>query len=131
MTTPESPSRSIAVRTFVTVNVSPERAFRRFTAGIDAWWPREHHAGPSPMRRIVVEGGVGGRCYTEQEDGTELDWGTVLVWDPPRRLVLAWRIETDGHAAPVVGRPSEVEVAFTPAGDGGTRVELEHRRLER
>ncbi|PYR35931.1 MAG: ATPase [Acidobacteria bacterium] len=82
-----------AVRKTITVQTSPQRAFHVFTAEYDSWWPRSHHIGKSPMKRAIIEGRAGGRCYTEQEDGTDCDWGSVLVWDPPHRLVIAWQID--------------------------------------
>lgn len=120
-----------AVRKSITVRVTPERAFEVFTAGVDGWWPRRHHIGSSPMRRVIFEGRVGGRCYTEQEDGSEADFGTVLVWDPPRRFVMAWQVTTGWQYEPDLARSSEVEVVFTPVGTGETRVDLEHRHFER
>lgn len=83
------------------------------------------------MRRVIFEGRVGGRCYSTQEDGSEADFGTVLVWDPPRRFVMAWQVTTDWKYEPDLARSSEVEVLFTPTGAGETRVELEHKHFER
>src|SRR2546427_243073 len=71
------------------------RAFHVFPAVFDTWWPRTHHIGKLPMRRAIIEGRVGGRCYAEQIDGSECDWGQVLVWDPPQRFVVAWQINTE------------------------------------
>src|SRR5262249_34856655 len=76
----------------ITVKTAPDRAFRVFTEGMDRWWPREHHIGQSPMKKILVEPGVGGRWYSICEDGSECDIGKVVIWDPPRRLVLARQI---------------------------------------
>ena len=120
------------VRKSITVKASVERAFEVFTAGIDSWWPRTHHIGKSPMKHAIVEGRTGGRCYTEQVDGTECDWGTVLVWEPPHRFVMAWQI-TGAHwqYEPDLSKSSEVEVRFTPEADGSTRVDLEHRCFNR
>ena len=73
------------VRKTITVRASQQRAFDVFFGEFDRWWPRSHHIGTSPMKKAIIEGRAGGRCYTEQVDGTECDWGTVLVWDPPRR----------------------------------------------
>ena len=115
----------------VTVRASAEQAFKVFTEGFDTWWPRTHHIGSSPMKRAVIEGFVGGRCYSEQVDDTDCPWGEVLVWDPPRRLVFAWLISTDWKYEPDRSRASEVEVTFTALGDGTTRVDLEHRHFER
>ena len=119
------------VRKSVTVNANAERAFRVFTEDFDSWWPRTHHIGKSPMKKGIVEGKVGGRCYTQQEDGTDCDWGQVLVWDPPHRVVLAWQITPEWGYQPDLAQSSEVEVRFTAIPEGGTRVDLEHRHLER
>jgi len=82
------------------------------------------------MTKAIIETKQGGRCYTEQEDGSECDWGRVLTWDPPHRLVIAWQITHEWGYQPDLAQSSEVEVRFTPV-DGGTRVDLEHRHLER
>jgi uncharacterized protein YndB with AHSA1/START domain len=119
------------VRKSITVKVSVERAFDVFTAGFDRWWPRSHHIGKVPMKRAIIEGRVGGRCYTEQTDGTECDWGEITSWEPPRRLVMAWKITAEWQYEPDLAKSSEVEVRFTPVGDGSTRVDLEHRNFER
>jgi uncharacterized protein YndB with AHSA1/START domain len=117
------------VKKQVVVATSPERAFRVFTEGIDAWWPRQHHIGKSPMARAVIEPRPGGRWYAVCEDGSECDTGKVLEWDPPRRVLLAWQLTADWqYDASFV---TEVEVTFTPEGPSHTRVELEHRNLER
>jgi uncharacterized protein YndB with AHSA1/START domain len=115
----------------VTVRARPERAFEIFTREMDSWWPRTHHIGKSPMRRVEIEERAGGRCFTEQEDGTECDWGTVLVWDPPNRFVMAWQITHEWGYEPSLARSSEVEITFTPVPDGGTQVSLVHRFFAR
>ena len=120
-----------AVRKSITVNADPETAFAIFTADFDSWWPRSHHLGKTPMTKGIIEARKGGRCYTEHEDGSEVDWGTVLAWEPPRRVVLAWQIAADWKCEPDLSKASEVEVRFTPAGAGKTRVDLEHRHFER
>jgi uncharacterized protein YndB with AHSA1/START domain len=119
------------VRKSIVVDTDPERAFILFTDGFDSWWPRSHHIGKSPMTRAIVEGRAGGRCYSEQEDGTDCPWGQVLVWEPPHRFVMAWQITHEWGYQPDLAQSSEVEVRFTPTGDGATRVDLEHRNLER
>jgi uncharacterized protein YndB with AHSA1/START domain len=83
------------------------------------------------MTRAVIEGRVGGRCYSEQADGSECDWGQVLEWEPPRRFVLAWQITHEWGYEPDLAKASEVEVRFTPVADGSTRVDVEHRHFER
>ena len=131
MTTAANQTSEVPVRKSVTVKAGAERAFQVFTQGVDTWWPRTHHIGKSPMKKCIIEGRVGGRCYSEQVDGTDCDWGKVLVWEPPRRFVLAWQITHTFGYEPDLAKSSEVEVRFTPAADGSTRVDLEHRHFER
>lgn len=131
MITANEQSSHAPVRKSIVVKASADRAFRVFTDGIDTWWPRAHHIGKSPMTKAIIEGRTGGRCYSEQEDGTECDWGSILVWDPPRRFVLAWQVTPDWQYEPDLARSSEVEVRFTPEPGGLTRVDLEHRYFER
>lgn len=119
------------VRRSITVKASVERAFRVFTAEYDTWWPRSHHIGKSPMKKAIIEGRSRGRCYTEQEDGTECDWGTVLVWEPPHRFVMAWQITHEWGYEPDLSKSSEVEIRFISEPGGFTRVDLEHRHFER
>lgn len=119
------------VRKSITVKASAERAFEVFTAGFDSWWPRSHHIGKLPMKRAVLEGRVGGRCYSEQTDGTECDWGEILQWEPPKRFLMAWKITAQWQYEPDLAKSSEVEVRFTPQADGSTRVDLEHRNFAR
>jgi uncharacterized protein YndB with AHSA1/START domain len=113
----------------IVVETSQERAFQVFTDGMDRWWPREHHIGKSPLKRAVVEPRQGGRWYTICEDGTECDTGKVLAWDPPRRLVLTWQLTAKWEYDPDF--VTEVEVTFFAEGPKKTRVQLEHRNLER
>jgi hypothetical protein len=119
------------VRKSTTVKATAARAFLVFTEGIDTWWPRSHNIGSAPSKRTIIEGRSGGRCYGELTDGTECDWGTILVWDPPRRFVMAWQVSPTWQFEPDLAKSSEVEVRFTPDGDGFTRVDLEHRYFER
>ena len=117
------------VRKEVTVEASADHAFRVFTEGVDRWWPREHHIGKSPMAKAVLEPRLGGRWYAISEDGSECDTGSVLAWDPPRRVVLAWQITADWQFDPHF--VTEVEVTFTADGPKRTIVVLEHRNLEK
>jgi uncharacterized protein YndB with AHSA1/START domain/uncharacterized damage-inducible protein DinB len=119
------------VRKTLTVQASPARAFAVFTSGFDTWWPRSHHIGKAPMQAAFIEGRVGGRCYTTHTDGSECDWGRVLAWEPPHRLVVSWQIDGKWQFEPDLSKSSEVEVRFTSEPDGRTRVDLEHRHLAR
>ena len=131
MTTTIDHTVDVPVSKSITVKASADRAFEVFTAGFDTWWPRTHHIGKSPMKKAIIEGKVGGRCYSEQVDGTDCDWGQILVWEPPQRFVIAWQISPGWGYEPDLAKASEVEVRFTPEADGSTRVDLEHRYFQR
>jgi uncharacterized protein YndB with AHSA1/START domain len=121
----------LPVRKTITVKAGPERAFRVFTEEIDSWWPRTHNIGKGTLKETRIEGYAGGRCYSEQTDGTECPWGRILVWEPPQRFVMAWQIDAQWQYQPDLAQSSEVEVRFTPQEGGGTRVDLEHRCFHR
>ena len=112
------------VRRRTRVNTDPARAFDIFTSGMTRWWPRKHTINTSPIQEIVVEPRVGGRWLERGEDGSECQWGKVLAWEPPERLMLAWQINPHWQYDPDL--TTEVEVLFLADGDG-TMVELEHR----
>jgi uncharacterized protein YndB with AHSA1/START domain len=118
------------IRRSVQVKVSPARAFEIFTAGASRWWLRTHSISPtkSPIKDVVIEPRADGRWFERGEDGSECDWGKVLAWEPPSRLLLAWQINADFKYDPKL--LTEVDIRFTPAGSG-TLVELEHRLIER
>jgi len=119
------------VRVSIVVRASVELAFRVYTEEIDSWWPKTHHIGSTPMKRAVMETGVGGRIYSDQEDGSSVQWGKVTAWDPPNRFVMAWQVTPTWQFEPDLAKCSEVEVTFTPAHEGHTLIELEHRHFER
>jgi uncharacterized protein YndB with AHSA1/START domain len=115
----------------VSVQRAPEDAFRVFTQDMGAWWPLHVHSiavdefeGRVKAESLVCEGREGGRIYEVMSDGAEGTWATFLTWDPPRRLVMAWKPTL------AEGPSTEIEVTFTPEG-GGTRVDLLHRGWER
>jgi uncharacterized protein YndB with AHSA1/START domain len=113
----------------IVVEATPEKAFRVFTENFDSWWPRGHHIGKADLKVAVMEGRANGRWYEVGVDGSECDWGYVIAWEPPHRVVLAWQLNGDWQYDPSF--VTEVEVTFTPMGASSTRVELEHRNLER
>jgi uncharacterized protein YndB with AHSA1/START domain len=118
------------VRREITVNASPERAFAVFTDGFDSWWPRSHHIAPAELEKAIIEPKEGGRWYELGIDGSECDWGEVLAWDPPHRVVLSWRLDGAWAKETDPERYSEIEVSFKAEGDA-TRVTLVHDHFER
>ena len=117
-------------RKTILVDAPQDIAWRVFTAKMGKWWPLERYTiGRSKAVDAVVEPRVGGRWYERGEDGSTCDWGSVLAWEPTSRLVLSWDITADWQYDP--GLKTEIEVRFIPEGESGTRVELEHRRLDR
>jgi uncharacterized protein YndB with AHSA1/START domain len=129
MTTKHAVGAVAAVRKELVVEAPQERAFRVFTEGIHRWWPKGHHIGKAELQEAVLEPRAGGRWYERGVDGSECLWGKVLVYEPPRRLVLAWQINAQWQYDETFS--TEVEVRFTSEGPKRTRVELEHRDLER
>ena len=127
MTAADRPSRDRVVtalrrppvRQSTLVRASAEHTFRTFVTRIGAWWPvQPFSAGKDRVREITIEEREGGRVYETWDDGTEVGWGTVLVWQPPQRFTMTWM----GTPA-----PTEVELTFQALGPALTRVTVEHR----
>jgi uncharacterized protein YndB with AHSA1/START domain len=102
----------------------PERAFSLWATDTTRWWPPGHSVSADPGLTITFEPHPGGRIYERTPEGVEHEWGEVLAWDPPRRLVYLWHLRCDRSDA------TEVEVTFAPQ-DAGTAVTIEHRGWER
>lgn len=113
----------------VRVKAPPAQAFELFATRMADWWPRGRTIGRNPHVEIVIEPRTEGRWFERDAEGNETQWGKVLAWDPPSRLLLAWQIDTQWRYDP--GLLTEVELTFAAAEGGGTLVTLEHRRLER
>ncbi len=125
-----NPRTAMAVRKSIVVNAPQAHAFQVFTEGMHSWWPmKSHHIGSKPAETVIFEPRVGGRYFERAADGSECLWGHVLAWEPPQRLVLSWEIAADWKHDANTG--IEVEVRFLAEGRETTRVELEHRNLER
>jgi hypothetical protein len=117
------------VRKQLRVNASQARAFAVFSDSMSKWWPATHSILKSPLKECVVEPRIGGRWYSVGEDGSTCQTGYVIDWNPPAALVLAWQINADWQYDPQL--ITEVEVRFIAESAEVTRVELEHRLLER
>lgn len=119
-----------SVRKVLSVKAPPAVAWRVFTQQMGSWWPLAvYKIGKVNAVDAVIEPRVGGRWYERGDDGSTCDWGTVLSWEPPSRLVLSWNISADWQPDPNL--KTEIEVRFIAEGKDTTRVELEHRRLDR
>ena len=115
----------MAIRKSIRVECSVEHAFETFTARIGQWWPlKTHSIGQDSAETATLEPREGGRLYERMRDGTEAHWATVMVWNPPSRVVLEWKVNPQSPAA------TEIDIRFTREGDA-TRVDLEHRGWER
>lgn len=122
MTTPDSVS---PIRKELILAIAPERAFRLFTAEIDRWWPlATHSVEGEEAAGVSVDGRVGGVIAESGTTGRRHIWGTIQLWDPPRRFVTTW------HPGRPAAEPTELEVRFEP-WEGGTRLVLEHRGWDR
>jgi uncharacterized protein YndB with AHSA1/START domain len=119
-----------SVRKVSMVAAPPVVAWRVFTERMGTWWPLAvYKIGKVNAVDAVIEPRVGGRWYERGDDGSTCDWGSVLVWEPPSRLVLSWDVSADWQYDPEL--KTEIEIRFIAVGEDGTRVELEHRKLDR
>jgi uncharacterized protein YndB with AHSA1/START domain len=120
-----------AVRKQIVVEAPIERAFAAFTDGFGDFKPREHNLLPSPIAKTVFDPRVGGHIYDVAEDGSECHWARVLAYEPPNRVVFSWDIGPDWQLVADPENASEVEVRFVAEGPQRTRVDLEHRHIDR
>ena len=127
---PEAAPVAPVIRT-IQVSVPIEKAFEVFTKKMGTWWPASHHIAPKDFTEIVIEPHVGGRWFERDAQGAECDWGRVLVWEPPKRLVVTWQLQPDWSFSADNARASEVALEFFAEGAGTTRVDFVHRHLER
>jgi uncharacterized protein YndB with AHSA1/START domain len=128
--TMSSDTDATSVRKVVSVQAPQAVAWRVFTEKMGAWWPLAYYKiGKVNAVDAVIEPHVGGRWYERGDDGSMCQWGSVLAWEPPSRLVLSWDISADWQYDPTL--KTEIEVRFSADGGDRTRVELEHRHLDR
>ncbi len=116
------------VRKTVRVKAPVAHAFEVFTAGLTRWWPANHGIGGKPIEKVLMEPRLGGRWLEIAEDGTQTVVATIMLWEPPHRVVLTWQVNAQWK--PDVGMKSEVDVRFTPDGADATHVELVHHKFE-
>ena len=126
-----STTAETVVRREVTVDVSQQRAFDAFTKQFGDFKPKEHNLLGSPLAETQFEPHVGGHIVDRAEDGSECRWARVLAYEPPNRVVFSWDISPYWQLEADEANASEVEVRFIAETPGRTRIELEHRNLDR
>jgi uncharacterized protein YndB with AHSA1/START domain len=124
-------AEATSIRTEVFVEAPIERAFRVFTKQFDKIKPREHNMLAVDIAESVFEPRAGGRVYDRGVDGSECQWARVLAYEPPERIAFTWDISPQWQIETDPSRASEVEVRFIAETPERTRVELEHRNLDR
>jgi uncharacterized protein YndB with AHSA1/START domain len=124
-------SNPTAVSASIEVNAAARRAFEVFTRDFGAFKPAEHNLLAVPIVETIVETHVGGHIIDRGADGSECPWATVLAYDPPDRFVFSWNISPYWQIETDTDKRSEVEVTFTDLGRNRTRVEINHRHLDR
>jgi uncharacterized protein YndB with AHSA1/START domain len=120
-----------ATRHSIVVEAPIERAFSVFTDGFGTFKPREHNMLQVEIAETVFEAHVGGNIYDRGIDGSECRWARVLAYEPPDRVVFSWDISPQWQIETDLDKTSEVEVRFIAEASDRTRVELEHRNLDR
>jgi uncharacterized protein YndB with AHSA1/START domain len=120
-----------STRASIVVEAPIERAFKVFTEDFGAFKPREHNLLAVDIAETVFEPRVGGHLYDRGVDGSECRWARVLAYEPPDRVVFSWDIGPTWQIETDLEKTSEVEVRFASEGPDRTRLELEHRNLDR
>lgn len=126
-----TPAEATSVRHEVVVNAPIERAFSVFTEDFGSFKPREHNMLGVDIAETIFETREGGHVYDRGVDGSECRWARVLAYEPPDRVVISWDISPRWQIETDPERTSEVEVRFVAEAPDRTRVELEHRNLDR
>jgi uncharacterized protein YndB with AHSA1/START domain len=126
-----SQAAETSVRTSIVVEAPIERAFSVFTEDFGGFKPREHNMLQVEIAETVFEPHVGGHLYDRGVDGSECRWARVLAYEPPTRVAFSWDISPHWQIETDLDKTSEVEVRFISETPERTRVELEHRNLDR
>ena len=116
------------VRKTIRVKAPVARAFEVFTSGLTRWWPHDHGVGKKPITKVLMEPRLGGLWLEIAQDGTETSVATIMLWEPPHRLVMLWQVNAQWK--PDISMKSEVDVRFTAEGPEATIVELLHHKFE-
>jgi uncharacterized protein YndB with AHSA1/START domain len=124
-------AEATTVRQEIDVEVPVDRAFRVFTEQMDKIKPRDHNMLAVDIAETVLEPRAGGRIFDRGTDGSECEWGSVIAYEPPDRVVFSWNVSPRWQLETDPVRRSEVEVRFIAEGPERTRVALEHRHLDR
>src|SRR5215472_15105417 len=113
---PPEPALTATVKRTLHVNVPIDFAFRMLTQKMGTWWPATHHIAKTPFAEIVIEPHAGGRWFERDSAGAECDWGRVLLFEPPKQVVLSWHLQPDFHFEADMTRASEVSFDFFRRG---------------
>jgi uncharacterized protein YndB with AHSA1/START domain len=124
-------SPETSVTKSVVVNAPIAHCFKVFTERFDTWWPRSHHIGKAEPYTAILEPREGGRWFERGSDGSECEWGRVLVYAPPTRVAVSWHLGQDFKYDPDPAKASRVDVTFHDEGSGKTRVDVVHSQLDR
>jgi uncharacterized protein YndB with AHSA1/START domain len=126
-----TPAQATSIRHEVVVEAPIERAFSVFTKGFGSFKPPEHNMLGVDIAETVFELSEGGNVYDRGVDGSECRWARVLTYDPPNRVVISWDISPQWQIETDPEKASEVDVRFIAEAPDRTRVELEHRNIDR
>ena len=124
-------AEATSIRHVIVVEAPIERAFAVFTKGFGSFKPPEHNMLGVDIAETVFELREGGHVYDRGVDGSECRWARVLAYEPPNRVVISWDISPQWQIETDPEKTSEVDVRFIADGPYRTRVELEHRNLDR
>jgi uncharacterized protein YndB with AHSA1/START domain len=126
-----TPAEATSIHHEVVVQAPIDRAFAVFTEDFGAFKPREHNLLGVDIAETVFEPRAGGRLYDRGVDGSQCHWARVLAYEPPDRVVISWDINPQWQIETDPEKTSEVEIRFIPEAPDRTRIELEHRNLDR
>jgi uncharacterized protein YndB with AHSA1/START domain len=120
-----------SVGTSIVVDAPIDEAFAVFTEGIGTWWPPEYNLLEVDVAERIFEPRVGGQVYDRGVDGSECHWARVLAYEPPNRVVISWDISPQWQIETDHAKTSEVEILFVSEAPDRTRVDVEHRHIDR